>query len=49
MAEDLNIIEGSKEEQYTGLITQIEGILTGECDLIANLANITAALKEQFG
>ncbi len=49
MAEDLNIIEGSKEEQYTGLITQIEGILTGEYDLIANLANITAALKEQFG
>ena len=49
MADDLSIVKGSKEEQYTGLIPQIEGLLTGECDLIANLANVTAALKEQFG
>lgn len=49
MAEDLNIVKGSKEQQYTGLIPQIEGLLTGESDLIANLGNVTAALKEQFG
>ncbi|GAC1378966.1 MAG: GAF domain-containing protein [Ginsengibacter sp.] len=49
MAEDLNIIQGTKEEQYLALIPQIQGLLTGESDLIANLANITAALKEQFG
>lgn len=49
MAEDLSIVKGSKEEQYIGLLPQIEGLLTGESDLIANLANITAALKEQFG
>ena len=49
VADDLSIVKGSKEEQYTGLIPQIEGLLTGECDLIANLANVTAALKEQFG
>jgi GAF domain-containing protein len=49
MAEDLNIIKGSKEEQYTSLLPQIQGLLTGEPDLIANLANISAALKEQFG
>ena len=49
MADDLRIVKGSKEEQYTGLIPQIEGLLTGEHDLIANLANVTAALKEQFG
>lgn len=49
MAEDLSIIAGSKEEQYRSLIPQIEGLLTGETDLIANLANIAAALKEQFG
>ena len=48
MAEDLNIITGTKEEQYQALYPQIEGLLTGEFDLIANLANITAALKEQF-
>src|SRR5438270_7455942 len=49
MAEDLTKLDGSKEEQYKGLIPQIKGILEGETDLIANLANITAALKEQFG
>lgn len=49
MAEDLNIIQGSKEEQYQSLIPQIKGLLTGENNLIANLANTAAALKEQFG
>lgn len=48
MAEDLKSIQGSKEEQYIGLIPQIKGLLEGEDDLIANLANIAAALKEQF-
>jgi GAF domain-containing protein len=49
MAEDLQIVKGDKTEQYQNLIPQIKGLLTGEPDLIANLANITAALKEQFG
>ena len=49
MAEDLIITQGSKTEQYQTLLPQIEGLLTGESDLIANLANISAALKEQFG
>ncbi|HKP31212.1 MAG TPA: GAF domain-containing protein [Chitinophagaceae bacterium] len=49
MAEDLSIIKGTKQEQYQSLIPQIEGLLTGEPDLIANLANVAAALKEQFG
>ncbi len=49
MAEDLSIAKGSKEEQYQSLIPQIEGLLTGETDLVANMANVTAALKEQFG
>lgn len=48
MAEDLLINTGTKEEQYESLIPQIKGLLNGEPDLIANLANITAALKEQF-
>ena len=48
MAEDLNIIQGTKEEQYEGLLPQIKGLLEGETDLIANLANLCAALKEQF-
>ena len=50
MAEDLIIIQTeSKEEQYHSLVPQIEALLMGEEDLVANMANITAALKEQFG
>ncbi len=49
MAEDLSITKGTKEEQYQSLIPQIKGLMEGETDLVANLANITAALKEQFG
>ncbi|GAA3978966.1 GAF domain-containing protein [Pedobacter ginsengiterrae] len=49
MAEDLTITRNaSKEEQYKSLIPQIEGLLYGETDFIANLANVCAALKEQF-
>jgi len=48
MAEDLTIITGTKQEQYEALIPQITGLLEGEPDLIANLANVAAALKEQF-
>ena len=48
MSEEINIVKGTREEQYAALIPQIKGLLTGEDDLIANLANITAALKEQF-
>ncbi|RYU92308.1 GAF domain-containing protein [Mucilaginibacter terrigena] len=49
MAEDLQITASTdKEEQYRSLIPQIEALLYGETDLVANLANIAAALKEQF-
>ena len=49
MAEDLKITEGSKAEIYQSLVPQIKALIDGEPDLIANLANICAALKEQFG
>ncbi|MFI5185657.1 MAG: GAF domain-containing protein [Chitinophagales bacterium] len=49
MAEDLNIITGSRTERYESLLPQIKGLLEGEPDLVANLANVVAALKEQFG
>lgn len=48
MAEDIQIINGTKEEQYQALLPQIKGLLEGESDYIANLANVAAALKEQF-
>ena len=49
MADDLQIITGTKAEQYQTLLPQIKALIEGEPDLIANLANIAAALKEQFG
>ena len=48
MAEDLSIFKGTKQEQYQHILPQIKGLLEGEPDLIANLANVAAALKEQF-
>jgi L-methionine (R)-S-oxide reductase len=49
MAEDLEIIAGTKRESYQSIIPQIKALIDGEPDLIANLANTVAALKEQFG
>jgi L-methionine (R)-S-oxide reductase len=49
MAEDLTILkEVSKEEKYLSIIPQIKALVEDEKDLIANLANVCAALKEQF-
>lgn len=50
MAEDLVIVTNvDKEIQYQSLVPQITALISGEEDQIANMANITAALKEQFG
>lgn len=49
MAEDLSISTGSKAEKYQTLLPQIKSLIEGEPDLIANLANVCAALKETFG
>lgn len=48
MADDLKIITGPKEEKYLHLVPQIKALLEGESDIIANMGNICAALKEQF-
>jgi L-methionine (R)-S-oxide reductase len=48
MAEDLSIVQGTKEEKYKSVIPQIKALVEGEPDLVANLANIVAALMEQF-
>jgi GAF domain-containing protein len=49
MSEDLLLSKGTKEEQYQNLFSQVAALLEGETSLIANLANMAAALKEQFG
>jgi len=49
MAESLKIIEGTKEEIYKSLLPQINSLIEDEEDLIANLSNTVAVLKEAFG
>jgi L-methionine (R)-S-oxide reductase len=47
MAEELIISTSSdKEERYKILIPQIESLIEGENDVVANLSNIAAALKQ---
>jgi L-methionine (R)-S-oxide reductase len=49
MAENLIVSKSSdKAERYQTLVPQIESLVYGEADLIANLANIAAALKQQM-
>ncbi|MEM9392164.1 MAG: GAF domain-containing protein [Bacteroidota bacterium] len=47
MAEELIISSSAdKAEKYKNLLPQIEGLIHGESDMVANLANIAAALKQ---
>ncbi len=45
MADDLIITASTKEEKYKQLLPQIEALLNGEDDAVANMANVCAALK----
>jgi GAF domain-containing protein len=50
VAEELLIeISAGREDKYRTLFPQIEALLTDETNLIANMANIAAALKQTFG
>jgi len=50
MAETLFLPQsGTKEEIYQALLPQVDALISGEQDLVANLANIAAALREAFG
>jgi GAF domain-containing protein len=50
MAENLYIPETTyRATIYEAVIPQIEALISSETDLIANLANISAALKQAFG
>lgn len=40
---------GSKKDTYQVLLPQLKALTSGESDLIANLANCIAALKQTFG
>ena len=49
MAEDLTVVSGEKSVIYDSLIPQIKALVGDETDLVANLANIAAAIKQTFG
>lgn len=49
MAETISISEGTKAEKYQLVIPQIKALIEGEPNLVANLANVTSALKMTFG
>ncbi len=47
MADQLQIASSKdKSERYKALLPQIKSLVTGEADLVANLSNIAAALKQ---
>lgn len=50
MAEHLDISESTdRRQQYNDLLPQLRGLISGEPDLTANLANLVAALRQTFG
>lgn len=49
MAETLIFGDGSREEKYQTLIPQIKALVSDEPDLVANCANIAAAIRQTFG
>ena len=49
MAETLHLIQGSREEKYKTLVPQLRALIADETDLVANCANIAAALRQTFG
>ncbi len=48
MAEQLILTSQTKEGLYQELLPQIQALLTGEDDIIANMANVAAVLREAF-
>ena len=49
MAEYLYLQASSRTERYRELYPQLQGLLSRETNLIANLANTAAALRWAFG
>jgi len=49
MVQEITISRTTRDEKYKELLPQIKGLVAGESDLIANLANIMAALKFSMG
>lgn len=48
MVEHLIVDKGSRLEKYQQLLPQLDALIAAESDLIANLANVTAAIQQTF-
>lgn len=48
MSEELKVANGTKAERYAELLPQIQAVVSGESDLIANMANVASMLHETF-
>jgi GAF domain-containing protein len=49
MMETFSVTGTSKEEKYRSLYATIVSLVQGEPDIVANMANVTAVIKEVFG
>lgn len=49
MAEELHIHATGKAERYKELLPQMEALIGNERDEVANMANMSAALRQAFG
>ncbi len=46
--EEIKVVSSTKDLQYTELIPQIVSVVNDETSVVANMANIVAALKQTF-
>ena len=49
MAEKLIVSDGTKDQKYNLLYSQIKALTEGEADTIANMANIASMIHQTFG
>lgn len=50
MAENLVVSQSTdKKERYEVLLPQVRSLVDGETDIVANLSNVVAALRQSFG
>lgn len=47
--QEITAIHGTREERYRLVIKQLESLFEQETDVVANMANTAALLKETFG
>jgi GAF domain-containing protein len=49
MAENLVVAQGTKTDKYITLVAQVEALIFGEPNVVANMANISSAIQMTFG